>query len=108
MAARSMRSLGLLPMANFIGVLTLEVTCVFLTVDASRINWARVICARVVWSRLLEVVSTRAKRFFLNNRTPHCAFDGTLAYHEDGGRPCLHKLLSDSSRTCPSTHEAQQ
>ena len=30
--------------------------------------WARVICARVVWSRFLESVSTSAKRHFLNNR----------------------------------------
>ena len=47
-----------------------EVTCAFLTVAALRINWARVICARVVWSRFSEAVSTRAKRNFLNNRTP--------------------------------------
>ena len=70
MEARSMRSLGLLPMANSIGVLPLRVTCVFLTVAALRINKAGVICATVVWSRFLEAVSTSAERNFLNNRTP--------------------------------------
>ena len=48
----------------------LKVTCVFNTVAALRINWAGVICARVVWSRSLEPVSTSVKRNFLNNRTP--------------------------------------
>ena len=46
-----MRSLGLFPMADSIGVLPLRVTCVFLTVAALRINWAGAICDRVVWSR---------------------------------------------------------
>ena len=41
--AGSRRSLGLLPMANSIGVLPVQVTCVFLTVAALRINWAGVI-----------------------------------------------------------------
>ena len=58
MKAGSMRFLGLLPMANSIGVLPLRVTCVFLAVTALRINWAGVICARVVQSKFLEVVST--------------------------------------------------
>ena len=44
MKAGSMRSLGLLPMANSIGVLPLRITCVFLTVAAFRINWAGVVC----------------------------------------------------------------
>ena len=70
MEAGSRRSLGLRPMANSMGVLPPKVTCVFLTVAALRINWAGLICARVVWSRFLEAVSTSAKRKFLNNRTP--------------------------------------
>ena len=67
--AGSRRSLGLRPTATSMGVLPLEVTCVFLTVAALRINWAGVICTRVVWSRFLEPVSTSAKRHFLNSRT---------------------------------------
>ena len=55
---------------NSIGVLPLKVIWVFHTVGALRINWAGVICARVVWSRFFEAVSTSAKRNFLNNRTP--------------------------------------
>ena len=61
---------------QFHGRLATEVTCVFLTVAALRINWAEVICARVVWSRFLEAVSTSAKRNFLNNRTPNSALFG--------------------------------
>ena len=38
MEAGFMRSLGLLPMANSIGVLPHRITCVFLTVAALRIN----------------------------------------------------------------------
>ena len=96
---------------------------VFLTVAALRINWAGVICARVVWSRFFEAVSiTSAKINFLNSRTPisarfghgvcglvaissRCEF-GRPASREDDGKPYLHKLPSGSSGTCPSTHEA--
>ena len=60
----------------------------FLIVAALRINWAGVICDRVALSKFLEAVSTSA-----------------AAYHEDDGKPCLHKFLSDSSAKCPSTHE---
>ena len=70
MEVGSRRSPGLRPVASSMGVLPLEVTCVFLTVAALRLNWAGVICARVVWSRFLEAVSTSVKRNFLNNRTP--------------------------------------
>ena len=109
----SMRSLGLLPMANSMGVLLLKVSWVFLTVTASRINWAGAICDRVVWSRFLEV-STSAQRNFLNNRTPfsarfgqgvcgpvgnlssHYVFDRMPACHEDDGKPCLPKSPSGS------------
>ena len=63
MAAGSLRSLGLLPMANFMGLfLPLRFTCVFLTVAVLSINWAGVICDRVVLSKFLEVVSTSAER----------------------------------------------
>ena len=117
----SRRSLGLRHIANSIGVLTLKVTCVFLTVAAFCINWAGVICARVVWSRFLEAVSTSAKRNFLTNVHPsqlgltmeyavplevssQWAFDRMPACHEVGGRPSPHK--SPSSGKCPSTHES--
>ena len=53
------RSVGLRPMANYMGVLPLEVIWIFLTDVALRINWAGVLC-----------VSTSAKRNFLNSRTP--------------------------------------
>ena len=66
MKAGSMRSLGLLPMANAMGVLPLRVTCVFLTVAALRINLAGVSCLVQFW----EGVSTSAQRNFLRNRTP--------------------------------------
>ena len=65
MKVRFMRYLGPLPMANSIWVLPLRVTCVFLTVAAFRINWAGVICAREVWSRFLEAVSTSVERNFV-------------------------------------------
>ena len=65
-----LRSHGLLPMAISIGVLPLRVACVFHTVAALRINWAGVLCDRVVSSRFSEAVSTSAERNFLNNRTP--------------------------------------
>ena len=70
MEAASKRSLGLCPMASSMGVLPLKVSCEFLAVALLRINWEGVICARVVWSRFLEAVSTNAKRNFLNSRTP--------------------------------------
>ena len=63
-------------MASSMAVLPLKVTCVFLTAAAVRINWAGVICASVVWSRFLEVVSTSATRNFLNSRTPISALFG--------------------------------
>ena len=68
--AGSGRSLGLRPVANSMGVLPLQVIWVFLTVAALRINWAGVICARVVWSRFFDALSTSDKRNFLNSRTP--------------------------------------
>ena len=71
MEARSMRSLGFLPMANSIGALPLGDTCLFFTVAALRINGAGVLCASVVGSRFFEAVSTSAERNFLNHRTPH-------------------------------------
>ena len=94
----------------------------FLTVAALRINWAGVICDRVVSSRFSDGVSTSAERNFLNNRTPisarfgkvcavqlevssHYAFDRMPACHEDDGQPFLHKSPSDSSGKCPSIHE---
>ena len=59
------------------------------------------------WSRILEAVSTSAKRNFLNSRTPisarfslvyvvlpefpfRCAFGRMPASREDGGKPDLH------------------
>ena len=64
------KSFRLRPTASSMGVLPLKVTCAVLTVAALRINWAGVSCARVVWSKFLEVVSTSAKRIFVNSRTP--------------------------------------
>ena len=115
MEAGSMRSLGLLPMANSTGVLPLRVTCVFLTVAALRNNWAGAICNKVVLTKFCgAIVSTSAERNFLNNRTPisarfgngmygpvrcfsHYAFDRMPAYHGDDGNPCLHISPSKSS-----------
>ena len=97
MEAGSMRSLGRLPMANSTSVSPLRVTCVFLTVAALRINWARVICARVVWSKIFKAISTRAERHFLIDLAKQCtvllevslecAFDRKPACHEDCGMP---------------------
>ena len=70
MEAGSMRSPGLLHIANSVNVLPLRVTSVFLTVAALRISWAGVICDRVVSSRFLEAVSTCAERKLFNSRTP--------------------------------------
>ena len=69
-----MRSRGLLPRLVPKGVVRLRVTCVFLNVADLRFNWARVICAKVVWYRF-EAVSTSADRNFLNNRTPQLDLD---------------------------------
>ena len=66
-----MRSLGLLPMANSIGVLPHRVTCVFLTVAALSINWAGVICDRVVLSKFLEALATSAERNFSKQSDTH-------------------------------------
>ena len=108
MEAGSRRSLGLRPMASSMGVLPLKVTCVFLTLAALRINWAGVICARVVWSKFLEAVSTSAKRNFLEQSYIHvssvwpccmwscCAFGRMPACREDGGKPHLHKSPSET------------
>ena len=74
-----MKSLGLLPGANSIGVLPVSVTCVSLTVAALRINWAGVICDREVLSKFLEAVSTSGGRNFLNNRT-HISIDLAKEY----------------------------
>ena len=63
--AGSMRSLGLLPTTDCIGVLPLRATCVFLTVAALRMNCAGVICDRVVLSKFLEAVCTSVERNFL-------------------------------------------
>ena len=117
MEAWSMRSLGLLPMANVIGVLPLRVTCVFLTDVALRINWVSVSCDRVVLSKIAEDVSTSAERNFLNNRSPVSARFGQgvcgpvrdlsiLHIMRMMEGHFLHKSPQDSFEMCPSTHEA--
>ena len=76
--------------------------------------------------QFFDAISTSAERNFLNNRTPisarsgqgvcgpvgsvssNCAFDRKPACREDGGKPCLHKSLSDSSGKCPFTHEVRK
>ena len=113
--AASMRSLGLFPMANSRGVLPLRVTWVFLTVAALRINWAGVICDRVVWSRFLEAVllnrTSISARFGHGvcavqlEVSSHFAFVGMPACHVHDGKPYLRKSCSDSSGKCPSIHE---
>ena len=116
MEAGSRRSLGFRLMASSMGVLPLKVTCVFLTVGAFRTNWAGAIGARMVWSTCFEAVSTSAKGNFLSARVyvvlleffSRCPFGGMHACREDGGKPYLHKSLSVSSGTCPSTHETLQ
>ena len=120
MEAGCRRSLGLRPMVNSMGVLSLKVTCVFLIVAALRINWAG-ICTRVIWCRFFEAVSTSTKRNFLKHPSQlglamvyailsevssYCAFDRISACHEVDGRSKSHKSSSDSSEKCPSTHEA--
>ena len=121
METGSRRSLGLRPMANSMGVLPLEDTCVFLTVVALRINLAGMICVRVVWSKFLKALSQEE---LLEQAYPsqlvlamvyavllgfssHCAFDYMPACHQVGGRPYTHKSPSGSSGKCASTHEAQ-
>ena len=77
-----------------------------------RVTWAGVICARVVWPRFLEAVSTSAKRNFLalayavlSEVPSQCVVDRMPACHEVDGRPSPHKSPSGSSEKCPSTHE---
>ena len=106
MEAGSRRSLGLRPRASSMGVLPLKVTCVFLTVAALRINWAREICARVVWSRVLQAVSTSAKRNFLNSRThlcsfrPWCMWSCRNSFYVVHSVECLHVVRMVESHTC--------
>ena len=45
----------------------------FLTVAALRINWASVICDRVVLTKFLEAGPRVPRGIFLNNRTPMSA-----------------------------------
>ena len=93
----SRRSLGLPAKANSTGVVPRKVIWVFLTIVALHINWARVICARVVLSRFFESVCGPV------GHSLKC-----LCVVEDGGKPYRHKLPSGSSGTCPSNHEAWQ
>ena len=62
MESVSKRSLGLRPLANSTGGVSFKTTCVFLTVAALRINWAGVICNRVVWSRFFWKLYPRVPR----------------------------------------------
>ena len=107
MKTGSRRSLGFRPIASSMGVLPLKVTCVFLTVAALRINWVGVICARVVWSRFLEAVSTSAKRNFLNSRTtnlcsvrPWCMWSCWNSFHVVHWVECLHVARMVESHIC--------
>ena len=65
-----LKSIGLLPMANSIGVFANQSCLCLFTVAALRINWAGVIYDRVVLSEFLEAASASAVRNLLNNRTP--------------------------------------
>ena len=103
MEAGSRRSLGFRPMASFMGVLRLKVTCVFQAVAALLINWAGLICSRVVWSRFLEAVSTSTKRKFLNSRTPISARFGHGVCGPVGivhSVECLHVVRMVESHIC--------
>ena len=109
MEAGSRRSLRLRPMANSMGVLQLKVTCVFLTVAALRINWAGVICARVVWSRFFEAVSTSAKRKFLEQSytrlssvRPWCMWSCRKYLHVAHSVECQHVVTMVESHICTS------
>ena len=95
----------------------LRVTCVFLTFAALRINWAGVICDRVVlskkkniwrlcprvpretsWTIVHSFQLDLAKEYaVLSGGSSHHAFDRMLARHENDGMPCLHFRVH---RTC--------
>ena len=105
MEAGSRRSLGLRPMANSIGVLPLKVTWVFLTVAALRINWAGVICARVVWKLYPRELGLAMEHAVQSEVSSHCAFGRMPACREDCGTPYPHNSPSDSSGMYPSIHE---
>ena len=123
MEAGSMRSLDHLPIANSTNVLPLSVTCVFLTVAALRINWAGVICDRVVlvqivggcihecWEKLLEQSCTH-----LSSIWPRCVRSNWKSPHIMHSIECLHVMrmmdslfCTNSLRIhlgkCPSIHE---
>ena len=124
MEAGSRRSLGLRPMANSRGVFPLKVTCVLLTVAALRINWARVICARVVWSRFFggcihECEEKLLEQSYTNFSSvwPWNVRSCLKSLHIVHSIECLHVMrlaeghirtirLSGSSGKCPSTDEA--
>ena len=98
----SRRSLGLRPMANSMGVLPLKVTCLFLTVAALSINWAGVICARVVWCRFLEAVSTNeCRETFLEQSYTHlrCMRSCRKSLHIAHSMECLHVVRMVESHT---------
>ena len=107
--AGSRRSLGFRPVASSKGVLPLKVTCVFLTVAALRINWAGVICARVVWSRFWDVVSTSAKEKFLEQSYTHlcsvlpwCRWSCRNSLYVVQSVECLHVVRMVESHICTS------
>ena len=106
MEAWSRRFLGFRPMATSMGVLRDEVTCVFLTVAALRINWAGVIGAKVVSSRFLGPVSTSATKFFeqsythLSSFRPWCMWSCPNSLHVVHSVECLHVVRMVESHIC--------
>ena len=113
MEAASRRSLGFRSShGQFHGRLaTKGHVCVFLTFAALRINWAGVICARLVWSTCLEAVSTSAKRKFLNSRTPiscsvrpWCMWSCRNSLHVLHSVECLQVVRMVESHICTNRH----
>ena len=123
MDAKSMKSLGLLPMAKSKGVSPFRETCVISPSLLCASTWkvwcvteyscpnSWTLCPRVPRGTFQTIGHPfqldLAKECVVQQEIiQYCAFDRMPAYHEDDGKSCLHESPSDSSEMYPSTHEA--
>ena len=118
MEAGSTRSLGLRPMANSTASYHSSLSEYFLTVAALRINWADVICDRVVWSRFGGCIHECQEKLLEQSYThlcsvrPWCMWSFGNFLHIVHSMECLHvmrlverHIRTNRLRVHPSTHE---
>ena len=100
--------LGLRPMANSIGVLPLEVTCLLLIVATVRINWAQE-CLMTEWTGIHKCQEEFLEQSYthLCSVRPWCVWSTWVLFVAHSvecmrvRKPYLHKLPSDSSGMYP-------